>query len=305
MYYLIISIILSVSIGIIFKSQNKYKVNIFGITSVSYFISALFSLYLVISSNLIKEFHLSFFNNFFKEFNDVVLNNINSFSIEGSISWAIILGSITGLIYCAGFIFFQKNIQISGIAITNIYMKGSVIIPLLFSLFIFREELKYIQYIGVLLCVFAIVFANFNIDKKPRISLNYKLFLLFVFVGLSDLSSKLFQKYALIEYKDLYLLSIFVFALLFSLIILFKNYSKIKKRDVLVGISVGIPNLFTTYFFVLALDKINMNIVYIISSASALIITLLFGKLIFKEKINKIQLIAIITAIFSVILIKL
>lgn len=60
----------------------------------------------------------------------------------------------------------------------------------------------------------------------------------------------------MIEYKEVFLFMVFVSAFIISLDF-DQRKNRIELRDVAVGFAVGIPNLFTSYFLIMALDTIK------------------------------------------------
>ncbi len=71
----------------------------------------------------------------------------------------------------------------------------------------------------------------------------------------------------------------------------------------IVGLSIGIPNLLTTIFLVLALEDIETHIAYLLSSLLSILIVLIIGLLFLKEKLERKDLIAMGLSVIAISLI--
>ncbi len=120
---------------------------------------------------------------------------------------------------------------------------------------------------------------------------------------MAEFQNKLFQQYALIEYKDVFLFVIFITAFLLSLYFVIKSKEKVLKRDLLVGFLVGIPNLFSSYFLIMALNSIATSIAFPVYSAGSIIFISLGEVFLYKEKLSKKNKVAIVLVILALILI--
>lgn len=174
---------------------------------------------------------------------------------------------------------------------------------MIFSIVLWKEIPKAIQWVGIFIALFSIIFANISRDENKGTSINLTLILLFLFGGMAEFENKLFQKYALIEYKDVFLFVIFITAFLFSLYFVVKSDKKIMKRDLLIGFLVGIPNLFSSYFLIMALDSISTSIAFPVYSAGSIIFISIGEVALYKESLSKKNKIAIVLVIIALILI--
>nr|WP_312576641.1 EamA family transporter [Sedimentibacter sp.] len=302
MMYLFLSIICSVAIAVIFKINGSREVNKYAMISVNYLTAVIVSLIASINKGNLymlfsKNTYVIFYNEFFN-----VLEKQHIFSPEGSVVWAIIVGCTLGATYCLSFFKYQKSIVENGMGIAAMFLRISVIIPMIISIIIWNEYPTFIQFIGLFLCLVSIITLNIDFNKISKNKINYDLLLLLIWGGLSNFSVKLYQNYALVEFKEILTLFTFLVALITSIIILFKRNRIINKNDIIVGIEIGIPNLLTVSFLVLALNYINTSVAYMLSSVSSIIIVMFIGIFFFEEKICKKDIIGVITTIIAVIL---
>ena len=122
---------------------------------------------------------------------------------------------------------------------------------------------------------------------------------------MAEFSSKIYQKYALNEYKDIFLFAIFFTAFLVSMFYTFKEKKEITKKDILTGFAVGIPNLFSSYFLILSLATLKTSVVFPIYSAASIVLINIGGYLLFKEHITRKNQVAILLTVVALILINL
>ena len=129
--------------------------------------------------------------------------------------------------------------------------------------------------------------------------------MLFITGGLAEFSNKLFQKYGLSEQKEVFLFFVFFTAFVVSLFFTLKSAKKLRKRDVITGFAVGIPNLFSSFFIILSLKYLKTSVVFPVYSAGAIVVISIMSFLIFKEKLGKRERIAILLTIAALILVNL
>ena len=304
MIYLFLAILCSSSIALIFKYSEGAKMNRYAVTSVNYFTAFIISLLMIIIKPSIKINGINIsLANFIKEFTNILSRNSGYFSKDASLVWAVLLGTIGGAFFFLSFIYYQKSVKENGASLSGTFGKLGILVPMIFSILFWKEIPKAFQWVGIFVALFSIVYANISHDENKSASINLTLILLFLFGGMAEFQNKLFQQYALIEYKDVFLFVIFVTAFLLSLYFVIKSKEKVLKRDLLIGFLVGIPNLFSSYFLIMALNSIATSIAFPVYSAGSIIFISLGEVFIYKEKLSKKNKIAIALVILALILI--
>jgi len=120
---------------------------------------------------------------------------------------------------------------------------------------------------------------------------------------MAEFSNKIFQKYSITEYKDLFLFFVFLVAFLISIYFTIKEKKKVSGNDILLGLIVGIPNLFSSYFLILALNYINTSVAFPIYSAGSILLINLGGFVLFKERLSRKDTFAVMMTLIALILI--
>lgn len=306
MIYLFLAIICSSSIALIFKYSEKNKMNRYAVTSINYFTAFTVSLLMILLKPSIKIYGVnSSTYNFTHEFAKVILKNNGTFSQGASFTWSVLLGLLGGVFFFLSFVYYQKSVGKNGAAISGTFGKMGILVPMIFSIIIWKEIPGFLQWVGILIALFSIIFVNIssNKDLNANSGINLTLILLFLFGGMAEFQNKLFQQYALAEYKNVFLFFIFVVAFFLSLYFVIKSRQKILKRDLIIGFLVGIPNLFSSYFLIMALGFMPTSIAFPIYSAGSIIFISLGEVFIYKEKLSKKYKAAILMVIFALILI--
>lgn len=303
MVYLILAIVCSASIALIFKYTENANTNRYLITSSNYFIAFVVSLGMIIFKGLFK--NITFDPSFFNEFSTVLKNNDTLLSHSSSIVWGLIVGAGAGFFFFLSFIYYQKSVKENGVGISGTIAKLGILIPMLFSIVIWNELPTLMQVIGIALSLVSIVIVNLSSNSLEKLDIKPTIILLFLFGGLAEFSNKIFQKYALIDYKDVFLFAVFFVAFLLSVFYTIRSKGNITLKDILTGFGVGIPNLFSSFFLILALTTINTSVAFPIYSAGSIVLINIGGLLIFKEKIAKKNQVAIILTVVALVLINL
>lgn len=280
--------------------------NRYAVTSANYFTAFTVSLFMFFYNNSFNS--VSFkasFNKFAKEFTAVVINSNGMFSKESSIAWAIVVGVFAGIFFFLSFIYYQKSVKENGVGLSGTFGKLGILIPMIFSIVIWSEFPSPLQWVGIILSLTSILIVNLSIKDLSSRTFNNSLILLFFFGGMAEFSNKIFQKYALTDFKDLFLFFVFIVAFAISIFFTLKEKIKVTKKDILLGIAVGIPNLFSSYFLILALNYMTSSVAFPIYSAGSILLINLGGLIIFKEKLSMKETFAILMTILALILINL
>ncbi len=282
MWYIIVSIIFSVSVGILLKIAKKYALNIFQIITWNY-ATALVLTYVI--------------------FKPQVKESLVKIPIELLISLAILLPIV--------FLFQNTSIKNTGIVKTDIAQRLSLFIPILASYFIFKETFTTYKIIGL---IFGFTAIFFTLSKKTEIKNSntnwiYPLLVLFGF-GIID---TLFKRMATISEMPFTSNLFFIFcgALLLSILIVIYKFiiqkETIKLENSYWGIGIGILNFGNILFYLNAHKALqnNPSTVFAGMNMGVIILGSIAGILIFKEKLSKLNYIGIFLAILSIICITL
>jgi len=280
--YLVFSILSSVGLFAIFKLANKSNLNIILIIILNYLVASVLGYFLSYSQ---------------------INSSINTISIPTLVSAFII-----GALFIGNFVLINMSTKQSGIAITTVMSKMSVIIPILFTLIYFSEIINVYKIIGIITALLAIFLTVYKKeDSKSKITLVP--IVLFVGMGITDIVMKYAQNYNLENNVSAEVFSTLLFLVsfivgVFWFLTLSKEKKKFKNKDIFYGVTLGVINFGTVYFFINALSSntFNSSVLFGINHTSIVIVSVLIGSLFFKEKLSKINLIGILFSVISIIL---
>ncbi len=301
MFYLFLATLCSATIALIFKHTENSNSNRYLITSSNYFIAFAISLFIMLYKNLLSGIVKA--DSFFNEFKFLLSQESYILSPYSSIIWGVVVGSIAGFFFFSSFIYYQKSVKDNGVGISGTFAKLGILIPMIFSIIIWKEFPETLQWIGIGLSLISIVIVNLSSQSLERFDIKPTLILLFILGGMAEFSNKIYQNYALNDYKAVFLFCIFFVAFSISIIFTLKNKARFNIKDILTGFAVGIPNLFSSYFLILSLDTVKASVAYPVFTAGSILLINLGGFFIFKEKIsnkNKFAIALIVTALILI-----
>lgn len=218
-----------------------------------------------------------------------------------SFSLTFFLGIITGALYLISFILLQKNTVKNGIVLSSVFMKLGLLVPMVLSVFLGEMPLP-LQVAGFIIAIGAIILINLKNGENEKQSFGFGLIVLLLAGGCADAMSKVYEHVGSIELSSQYLIYTFFTAFVFCtfLAILKREHPGIK--EIIYGFFIGIPNFFSSKFLLSALNALPAVVVYPTFSVATILIVTLTGTVVFREKLNKLQWIALFLILCALVL---
>lgn len=204
----------------------------------------------------------------------------------------VILGSINGVLYLAGFLLLQRNIRVNGVVLSATFIKLGLLVSMAVSVIFFGERPEIWQWSGFALAVAAIVLMNYR-PGEGKAGNMAGLILLLLAGGGGDAMSKIFEELGNPAFSGHFLLTTFLMALGLCLMLFGLRKEAAGIREVLFGLLIGIPNFFSAKFLLGALKDIAAVVVYPVYSVATILAVTVTGVLVFREKLEKRQWIAL------------
>ncbi|MCK4920886.1 MAG: hypothetical protein KAS71_07560 [Bacteroidales bacterium] len=289
MVFILLSILSATSIFFVFRYISKLKIPSLPVIVINYSIASTIG-FLVGGEKLA-------FNKFYNS------------------DW-FLLAFIIGILFILLFFLLGKSTQASGMSITTVASKMSVVIPISFSLLKDpSDQPGLLKFAGILIALVAVYLTIYQRDslQTKRAKIGYPI-LLFIGMGFVDSLVKYSQyKYVNNEESGYFSAMLFLISFLTGLVILIfrKNeWTGLKDARVIVlGIVLGIVNFGSIYFLIRALNFKNVNgigidssIVFGINNSTIVLLSVLAGMLIFREKLSGINKIGISLSILAIII---
>ena len=204
---------------------------------------------------------------------------------DPELPWVVAVGAFNGALYLAGFIAFQTSVRKNGMVLSALFMKLGLLVPMVLSVFLFREIPGGAQILGFVLALGAILLMNLQKDMALSGS---ALGLLSVLIlgGSADAMSKVFEELGPGHLSQQFLMYTFLSAFLLSLAVVCFKKQIFGKWEIFFGVLIGIPNFFSAKFLLGALGWLDAVIVYPTYSVASLLVITLAGVFLFREKLS-------------------
>jgi drug/metabolite transporter (DMT)-like permease len=284
--------------------------------------SIVFSSWLTLSFKLLEKFGINTFQAIVFNYVTCVITGsfvngefpINSEVIRGSwFPWAMLMGTV----FISLFNVIAKTAQTMGVAVASVGNKLSLVIPFLFSIYLYNEEATMLKVAGVILALVAVVLtcwpsAAHTEPSGKVVKTAYFLLpvILFVASGLLDTMIKYVETTYINETnQNAYLISAFAAAAslgVISLIFLFSTGRlKFEPKAVIAGLIIGVPNYFSIWCLVRVLkaNAGNSSAIIPINNMGIVLFSTVAGYLMFKEKLTKLNWLGIVISIAAIALI--
>lgn len=217
---------------------------------------------------------------------------------------------VLGFLFITVFYIIAKTTQTNGLTVASVASKMSMIIPILYGIFIFNEQTTLPHQTGIVIALSAVYYAS----VKPNTEINFSHFqlpiLLFIGAGTIDTLINITQHSFLPKeetsiFSSVTFLAAFGFGLLVFLYKLFKGRVALQLKNIVGGLFLGVPNYFSLYFLTKALQTENMEspTIFTILNIGVILLTTTIGILLFKEKLSKKNYIGILLSIFALYLV--
>lgn len=293
----------SASIALIFKFSENRDMDRYVVTSFNYLAASLVSL-MIISVNGLRLPFISFpvgLNDFMAAIPPLE----SGADPRSSLLWGLIVGVPAGLFFFLAFIYYQKGIRKNGAGLAGAFSKIGILIPMTVSILVWNEVPTFLQWSGIIISLLSILIVNLPEQSLDTEKIRFSLLALFLFSGLAEFSNKVFQKYGFVEDKLVFLFFVFLTAFIVSSFFIISRGKHPKPRAIVTGLFVGLPNLFCSYFLILALDGIKASVVFPVYTATTIVVINLGGYFLFDERLGKKERLSIYLIVVALVLINL
>lgn len=280
MIYVLISILCSVTVGILFKISKRYFINV----------------QQAIAWNYLTAIALCLF--FFKP-------DIASLKLPTSPLYYLL-----GILLPTIFWILSRAVKEIGIAKTDIAQRLSLVLPLLAAYLIFQEQFSTIKVLGLSLALIAVFLMLSNRGKtQGKSSIIFPL-LVFLGFGTVDILFKQLATDISMPYTSILLV---VFCIAFPIAMLSATYQAVwnkqrfKLGNLAFGIMLGIFNFSNIYFYLKAHKAFaeQPSVVFASMNIGVVVLGTAIGYLVFREKLSKLNFVGVALALIAIIMITL
>ncbi len=219
------------------------------------------------------------------------------------------LSLLTGFWFIFTYLLMTASTQRSGVTVTSLSSKLSVVLPILAGVIMLGERLNFVATTGIVLALVALVLVLEK--KKESGEKNNRSWLLpvciFFGTGTGDILMKITEQQNSGDDLGFMIAFIYFVALIFGIIIviwdLVRGKSKWQWKSALGGIGLGVINFFSTSSVYHAMRSFDNVVLFPIYNIGVVSLTAVVGWLVFKEKLTLKNYIGLIIAVIAVILI--
>lgn len=281
MIYLALAILCSTLINWIFKNFNRFKINTIQAIVINYLTCS------VVGQLLAAEFVFS------------------SNQIHQNYFWFTLT---LGLLFVGIFFCMAKTTELFGISANAVSSKMAFIFPTLFYFLYLDESFPALQIVALILALLAVVLINKNTNNTQiKSKLYYFPILVFIGSGIIDTCMKWIDIKFLNGASPLMpTTTIFTSAFILGIIVLLmRSELKISLKNWLAGIALGLPNYFSIYFLLLAIQDYsegNTGNLFAINNVGVILLSTIGGILMFGERLNKTQYIGLTLSVITIVI---
>lgn len=218
-----------------------------------------------------------------------------------------------GFLFIVVFNLIAATAQKIGVSVASVATKMSLVIPVILGVFLYNEQLGVLKILGVLLALAAVYFVSIKEHSKV-VKKSFLLLPLLIFLGsgIIDATLKYMQEmYLSVSEFPLFSATVFgaaaITGVLFIIAKSIDSPIKINFRNVIGGFLLGVPNYFSVFFILRALqgDSLNSASIFTINNVAVVMFSTFLGILLFKERISIKNWGGIALAVVSILLVAL
>ena len=221
------------------------------------------------------------------------------------------LSLVTGFWFIFTYLLMTASTQRSGVTVTSLSSKLSVVLPTLAGVVLFGEKLNFVASMGIVLALVALVLVVGGKNESTKTNkTNWLLpILIFFGTGTGDILMKLTEQRNPANDMSFMIAFIYFIALLFGILIvaydLIRGKSKWQWKSAVGGIGLGVINYFSTFCVYQAMRCFDNVVLFPVYNIGVVSLTALTGWLLFKEKLTWKNYLGLAIAVIAVILITL
>ncbi len=232
---------------------------------------------------------------------------------------------VLGLLFVSGFNFVSRTVQHFGIAISSVAQRMSLGLSVPFSIWFYNDPYTSLTLLGIALALLSVLLINVPAkhkevgvatgDVSEQISsealgapivakkeLSKWIFLYPIITFLVSVFIEIILQYLHVVHEmQPAVESIVLFALAgtFGVVGIVVMRQRLAWKNFLAGIALGIPNYFSIYFLLRALESWNGSVVYSVNNITVVAISAVLGYFFFKERLTPLNALGIVLALIA------
>lgn len=213
---------------------------------------------------------------------------------------------IVGALFIGNFLMYSKSVHKNGVGVTIAAMRVSLMVPVLVSLYLYRESITMSTALGIILVIGALLLLvpNKQAQKIGKMNAAWLLIFIFLVTGFADASLKVYQEDFSLKFNELQFMSmVFGGAFFIGLAaMILRDNAFFTWKEAGMGCLIGIPNLYSAVFLIYALSGIDGAIAYPLVNTLIVVAGAVLGRWFWKDNITTLQWTGIGIAVIAIIL---
>ncbi len=219
---------------------------------------------------------------------------------------SLLLGAVLALGFMLTFFVFAKAVGTAGTALATVSSRISLVIPVVLSMLLFGELPSGYQFVGFVFTFLTLALFYLSTrsatEHHRRAAAYLYLLILLVGIGVNDFGMKLFLEWRSEAEKPFFLLCIFAFAFIYTLLLMRWRGVPHDKVSFRRGLVLGIPNILSSFFLLSALASLKAIFVYPAINIGVILLTALGADLIWRERLNAWGRLALVAGAAAIVL---
>lgn len=226
-------------------------------------------------------------------------------------------GGLAGCIFISLFSIIAVTTQKLGVAVASVANKLSLIIPFMFSIYLYNEGITWVKIAGIALALIAVVFtcwppANYETASHKKVKGIIYLLPAIIFIAsgfLDTLLKYVEQSFLNPDNSDAFFIVAFATAASLGIIsitgLVASKKTRFDARSIIAGIAIGIPNYFSIWFFIKMLKQYQgkSSAVIPINNIGIVLFSSVMAWLLFREQLKVINWLGIFLAVIAITMI--
>jgi len=284
MLYLILTVVLNVILFVLFKLFSKYNIDSLQAIVFNYLTCV------ITGSVLLGKFPVS-----------------ATSPSQPWFWWSVIMGAM----FISLFNLIGWRTREDGITTTTIANKLSLVIPVIFSVWLYHEQMNVMKIAGIVLALPAVYFTAHVKGENARPKSILWPAVLFIGSGLLDTlvkyveQSHLSTNDAQTSYTVHVFLSAFIIGFILLIVLKLMGKPEFAVRNIIAGVVLGIPNYFSIYFLIKFLHSefLNSSAAIPVNNIGIVLLSTIVAILFFKEKETPQRIFGLALSIIAILLI--
>jgi drug/metabolite transporter (DMT)-like permease len=223
-------------------------------------------------------------------------------------SW-IWVPPVMGMLFITVFLVVARSAQTIGVALTTVANKMSVVIPVVLAIWLYGDPLTPTKVMGIFLALVSVWMSTPRSESNGDKSRQLSWFPIIIFIGsgiIDALANYAQQKLVMQSATSLFVGCCFLIAFCIGLIIVLVGYwrgkEKFSWRTILAGIALGVPNYFSIWSLIRALNTniLDSSTLYPLNNMGIVLCSALAAAWFFQERLQRVNWLGIAFAVVAI-----